>query len=89
MKYVYRVELNLSFDRINGDSSIRDNTNLVKKIIAEDYRDVISKIEKLFVTWWDDPETLKKEGFSIESIAPKSLKWDIIKLERGTLIDIE
>lgn len=88
MKYVYRVEINLSFDYLIGGESKKDKTDLVKKIIAENHRDLTSKIEKLFVTWWDDPKTLSKEGLDLD-IVPKSLKWDIIKLERGTWIDIE
>jgi len=88
MKYVYRVEINLSFDYIIDGVLKNDDTNLVKKIIAENHRDLMSKIEKLFVIWWDDPKTLSKEGLNVD-IVPKSLKWDITKLERGTWIDIE
>jgi hypothetical protein len=65
---------------------------IVKKVVAEDHRDVLSKIDKLFKTWWDDPKTLRKEGFApglITHISPNTLKLNITKLERGSQIDIE
>lgn len=91
MKYVYRVEFNLTCD-LNKDEERRwpgNSTQIVKKIVAEDHRDVISKIDKLFKTWWDDPKTLSTEDvyFSDKTVFPHT--YDITKLERGSQIDIE
>jgi len=74
MKYVYRVEIALSlYYQIDGELK-KENINLVKKVIAENYKDLISKIE--FTT---EPSLLRVLGSHQVTI-----KWDITKLERGT-----
>jgi hypothetical protein len=99
MKYVYRVEFILSFAYDIDGGAKNDYTTIVKKIVAEDHRDVMSKIDKLFKTWLDDPKThvfglffhatSEDPHFVDLVVSNTTLKLDITKLERGTQIDIE